>query len=94
MMTNREILSTINEKGGGVSFAKGGDIPKNIKRTGASYKYGGKTMTDHEIYKKITGGHLAEGMTLSKIAKKHKISLKELRNFDFTRNKKDLKCKI
>jgi hypothetical protein len=78
MMTNREILSTINEKGGGVSFAKGGDIPKNIKRTGASYKYGGKTMTDHEIYKKITGGHLAEGMTLSKIAKKHKVSLKEL----------------
>lgn len=54
MMTNREILSAINEKGGGVSFAKGGDIPKNIKRTGASYKYGGKTMTDHEIYKHIT----------------------------------------
>lgn len=78
MMTNREILSQINVKGGGVSFAKGGDIPKNIKRTGASYKYGGKTMTDHEIYKKITGGHLAEGMTLSKIAKMHKVSVKEL----------------
>ena len=78
MMTNREILSTINEKGGGVSFAKGGDVPKNIKRTGASYKYGGKTMTDHEIYKHITGGHLADGMTLSQIAKKHKVSLKEL----------------
>ena len=77
MMTNREILSTINEKGGGVSFAKGGDIPKNIKRTGASYKYGGKTMTDHEIYKHITGGHLAEGLTLTQIAKKHKVSLKE-----------------
>ena len=57
MMTNREILSTINEKGGGVAFAKGGDIPKRIKRTGASYKYGGKTMTDHEIYKKITDKH-------------------------------------
>ena len=78
MMTNRQILSKINSDGGGVSFADGGDIPKNIKRTGASYKYGGKTMTDHEIYKKITGGHLAEGMTLSKIAKKHKVSLKEL----------------
>jgi hypothetical protein len=78
MMTNREILSEINEKGGGVSFAKGGDVPKNIKRTGASYKYGGKTMTDHEIYKHITGGHLADGMTLSQIAKKHKVSLKEL----------------
>jgi hypothetical protein len=78
MMTNREILSTINEKGGGVSFAKGGDIPKDIKRTGASYKYGGKTMTDHEIYKHITGGHLAEGMTLTQIAKMHKVSVKEL----------------
>ena len=78
MMTNREILSQINVKGGGVAFAKGGDVPKNIKRTGASYKYGGKTMTDHEIYKHITGGHLADGMTLSQIAKKHKVSLKEL----------------
>ena len=78
MMTNREILSTINERGGGVSFAKGGDVPKNIKRTGASYNYGGKTMTDHEIYKHITRGHLADGMTLSQIAKKHKVSLKEL----------------
>lgn len=54
MMTNREILSQINVKGGGVSFAKGGDIPKNIKRTGASYKYGGKIMTDHQIYRHIT----------------------------------------
>jgi|LakMenEpi03Aug12_release.lakeMendotaPanAssembly.Ray.scaffolds.fasta_scaffold04820_35 hypothetical protein len=79
MMTNRQILSTINEKGGGVAFAKDGmEIPKSIKRTGASYKYGGKTMTDHEIYKKITGGHLAEGMTLSKIAKKHNVSVKDL----------------
>lgn len=43
MMTNREILSEINEKGGGVAFAEGGDIPKDIKRTGASYSYGGKT---------------------------------------------------
>lgn len=78
MMTNREILSQINVNGGGVAFAKGGNIPKRIKRTGASYKYGGKTMTDHEIYKKITGGHLAEGMTLTQIAKKHNVSVKEL----------------
>jgi hypothetical protein len=78
MMTNREILSQINVNGGGVAFANGGDIPKDIKRTGASYKYGGKTMTDHEIYKRITGGHLAEGMTLTQIAKMHKVSLKEL----------------
>jgi hypothetical protein len=55
MMTNREILSQINVKGGGVAFAKDGmEIPKNIRRTGASYNYGGKTMTDHEIYRHIT----------------------------------------
>lgn len=79
MMTNREILSQINVNGGGVAFAKDGmEIPKSVKRTGASYKYGGKTMTDHEIYKHITGKHLADGMTLSQIAKKHKVSLKEL----------------
>jgi hypothetical protein len=60
MMTNREILSQINVNGGGVAFAKDGmEIPKRIKRTGASYKYGGKTMTDHEIYKYITGGLIA-----------------------------------
>ena len=58
MMTNREILSAINEKGGGVAFASGGDIPKDIKRTGASYKYGGKTMTDHEIISLMTGGKI------------------------------------
>lgn len=57
MMTNREILSQINVNGGGVAFAKDGmEIPKNVKRTGASYNYGGKTMTDHEIYKHIIGG--------------------------------------
>jgi type I restriction-modification system DNA methylase subunit len=68
MMTNREVLSAINEKGGGVSFAKGGDIPKNIKRTGAKYKYGGKTMTDHEIYKHITKRQTASLVRNTKIA--------------------------
>jgi hypothetical protein len=79
MMTNREILSQINVKGGGVAFAKDGmEIPKSVKHTGASYNYGGKTMTDHEIIKHITGGHLSKGMTLTQIAKMHKVSLKEL----------------
>jgi hypothetical protein len=79
MMTNREILSAINEKGGGVAFADGGDIPKDIKRTGASYKYGGKTMTDHEICKYIIGGHLAEGYSLREIANIHQVPLSELK---------------
>jgi hypothetical protein len=49
MLTNREILSKINESGGGVSFAKGGDVPKTIYTSGKEYKYGGKTMKDHDI---------------------------------------------
>jgi DNA polymerase III sliding clamp (beta) subunit (PCNA family) len=47
MLTNREILSKINEKGGGVSLENGGEI----YYTGSSYNYGGKTMTDYEIMK-------------------------------------------
>ena len=79
MMTNREVLSKINVDAGGVAFADGGEVPKKIKRTGASYKYGGKTMTDHEIYKYITGGHLAEGYSLREIANIHQVPLSELK---------------
>lgn len=79
MLTNREILSKINEMGGGVSFAKGGDIPEKMKCSGASYNYGGKTMTDHEIMMLINnGGHLAKGMTLKDIAEKHDVSISEI----------------
>ena len=60
MLTNRQILSKINEKGGGVAFAEDGmEIPTNIKRTGASYNYGGQTMTDHEIVTLINGGYVS-----------------------------------
>lgn len=53
MLTNREILSKINERGGGVSFAKGGDIPSKMYYNGGSYNYGGQTMTDYEIMQKM-----------------------------------------
>jgi Protein of unknown function (DUF5661)/ADP-Ribosyltransferase in polyvalent proteins len=78
MMTNREILSEINSRGGGVSFAKGGDIPAKLKYTGASYNYGGKTMSDHDIYMHINGGHLAKGKTLKQIAKMHDVNLLDI----------------
>lgn len=51
MLTNREILSKINEKGGGVSLEDGGEIYYN----GSAYNYGGKTMTDYEIMKAMNG---------------------------------------
>lgn len=49
MLTNRQILSRINEGAGGVSFEKGGDIPKTITCTGKKYTYGGKLATDSDI---------------------------------------------
>jgi rubrerythrin len=62
MMTNREILSKINESGGGVSFADGGDIPESIYTSGKEYKYGGKMMKDHEIVSSCGCKHsMAEG---------------------------------
>jgi hypothetical protein len=79
MMTNREILSQINVNGGGVSFAKGGDIPKNIKRTGASYKYGGKLMTDHEIYRHITK---RQKQNLIKDSKRGNSPARDLNNYN------------
>jgi len=53
MLTNREILSRINEGGGGVSFAKGGDVPHKCNCTGREYRYGGKLMRDNDIVKNI-----------------------------------------
>lgn len=51
MLTNREILSRINESGGGVKiFSEGGDIESHTcSCSGKSYKYGGKMMSDYEI---------------------------------------------
>ena len=49
MLTNREILSRINQSGGGVAFADGGSVPDRCACSGKTYKYGGKTMTDYEI---------------------------------------------
>jgi hypothetical protein len=67
MLTNREILSKINESGGGVSFAKGGDVPKTIYTSGKEYKYGGKTMKDHDIVSSCGCKHeMKKGGSLSK----------------------------
>jgi len=50
MMTNREILSAINERGGGVAFAESGmEIPTEMHFNGTSYNYGGKMLSDHDI---------------------------------------------
>ena len=71
MLTNRQILSKINEGGGGVSFADGGDIPEYIMVSGKDYKYGGKTMKDSDIvsscgcqHKMKDGGYTEDGITI------------------------------
>ena len=73
MLTNREILSRINEGGGGVSFADGGDIPKHIMISGKEYKYGGKTLKDKDIvnycgckHKMSNGGEVESIMIINK----------------------------
>jgi hypothetical protein len=53
MLSNREILSRINEGGGGVSFAKGGNVPHKCSCSGREYRYGGKLMRDNDIVKNI-----------------------------------------
>jgi predicted ABC-type ATPase len=70
MLTNRQILSKINEGGGGVSFANGGDVPQYIMTSGKEYKYGGKTMKDSEIvsscgcqHKMKEGGYMDDGIS-------------------------------
>lgn len=51
-MTNREVLSAINQSAGnGVAFDKGGMA--SCKCTGAKYEYGGKTMSDYDIVNEI-----------------------------------------
>lgn len=57
MLSNREILSRINESGGGISFAEGGDVPNKCACMGKQYKFGGKMMRDNEIVENIMTSH-------------------------------------
>lgn len=50
MLTNREILSRINQSGGGVAFAEGGELKGHTCGcSGKKYKYGGHVMEDFNI---------------------------------------------
>lgn len=61
MLTNRQILSRINESGGGVSFADGGEIPSEIITSGRSYKFGGKVTRDTDIVSSCGCKHYEKG---------------------------------
>lgn len=49
LLTNREILSRINQSGGGVAFAEGGEVPETISVTGKQYKIGGELVKDSDF---------------------------------------------
>jgi hypothetical protein len=62
MLTNKEILSRINESGGGVSFADGGEI-HGCGCSGKKYNYGGETLEDYMIIKRMNDAY---DMTIGK----------------------------
>ena len=50
MLSNREILSRINQSGGGVAFEDGGELkPSTCGCSGKKYKYGGQMLEDFQI---------------------------------------------
>jgi hypothetical protein len=53
MLTNREILSRINEAGGGVSFADGGEIKYNCGCNKKTYNFGGELLEESIIVNRI-----------------------------------------
>jgi len=53
MLTNREILSKINESGGGVKFADGGEVKYNCGCSKKSYNFGGEILDESVIIKRM-----------------------------------------
>lgn len=66
MLTNKEILSKINQMGGGVAFADGGEInEKTCGCMGKKYKFGGELVSDYEIVKNLTNNAIFKPMKAS-----------------------------
>jgi len=53
MLTNKEILSKINQMGGGVKFENGGNLHDSCGCSGKKYKFGGETLEDYVILSRI-----------------------------------------
>jgi hypothetical protein len=64
MMTNREILSTINQSGGGVAFAEGGEVPASIDYVDMVMEYDGEQLDSRRVLEKMaTGGQIDDILT-------------------------------
>ena len=81
MMTNKEILSKINESGGGVSFAKGGNVKKKDDCGCGGYESGGNVKDMKSQYpkdfKKGVREETREHSDTFMDLKRNKISLKQ-----------------
>lgn len=56
MMTNREILSSINKSGGGVEFEEGGEVPSTIEYVDALMEYDGEQSDSRKVLEKMAVG--------------------------------------
>jgi len=56
MLTNREILSAINESGGGVAFEEGGEVPSSIGYIDMLYEYDGEQLDSKRVLQKMASG--------------------------------------
>ncbi len=56
MMTNREILSAINESGGGVAFEEGGEVPSSIDYVDMVFEYDGERLDSKKVLEKMASG--------------------------------------
>jgi hypothetical protein len=60
MMTNREILSHINQSGGGVAFEEGGEVPDSIDYIDMQFEYDGEQLDSKGVLAKMAlGGELS-----------------------------------
>ena len=73
MLTNKEILSKINESGGGVSLYEDGGNVRCSFCTGKKYKYGGEMVSDYDIYNEMMakGGGLGVSKANNQISGKY-----------------------
>jgi hypothetical protein len=69
MLTNKQILSKINQSGGGVSFEEGGELKEGGHTCGCSgkkYNYGGQLMEDYNILRSLNDPYDASKVAVNK----------------------------
>jgi len=75
-LTNKQILSKINESGGGVKFEDGGEIHQ-CNCSGKMYKYGGETIEDYQIMNRMNSTYnKKQGMKNHKTSYGHNLMRK------------------